>query len=156
MRLGSGAVVPLRARVLFATNRNLRQMVTEGTFREDLYYRVNVLGIHSRPLRERREDIPQLAQHFLATYARSYGRTVTNITPDALALLSEYAWPGNVRELENVMQSAILLCDGDSIRASNLPEDLQQGGSPVRPDDAGWNSFEDQLRDYKVRLANEA
>ena len=113
-RLGSSVPIPLRARVLFATNRNLKQMVGEGAFREDLYYRVNVVGIHAPALRDRREDISQLARHFLTMYARSYGKNVTSIGADAMALLCDYAWPGNIRELENVIQSAIVLADDDN------------------------------------------
>jgi DNA-binding NtrC family response regulator len=159
-RLGNSAAIPLRARVLFATNRNLRQMVGEGSFREDLYYRVNVVGIHAPALRDRREDIPQLAQHFLTMYARSYGKNVTSIGPEAMTLLSDYAWPGNIRELENVIQSAIVLADDVNIVPSNLPAELRQNDSKAMDSkaltDARWSSFEDQLRDYKVKLAMEA
>jgi DNA-binding NtrC family response regulator len=155
MRLGSSVAIPLRARVLFATNRNLKQMVGEGAFREDLYYRVNVVGIHAPALRDRREDIPQLARHFLTTYARSYGKDVTSIGPEAMTLLCDYAWPGNIRELENAIQSAIVLADETNIVPSNLPTELRQDDSKVLTD-ARWSSFEDQLRDYKVKLAMEA
>jgi DNA-binding NtrC family response regulator len=154
-RLGSSTPIPLRARILFATNRNLKQMVAEGTFREDLYYRINVVGIEAPALRNRREDIPGLAQHFLEKYSRSYGKIVTSIKPEALALLSEHNWPGNVRELENAIQSAIVLADDIAIQASNLPAELRQNDSKALTD-ARWLSFEDQLRDYKVRLAMEA
>ncbi len=154
-RLGSSVATPLRARVLFATNRNLKQMVGEGSFREDLYYRVNVVGIHAPALRDRREDIPQLARHFLTMYARSYGKNVTSIGPEAMTLLSDYAWPGNIRELENVIQSAIVLADDTTIVPSNLSSELRQNDSKVLTD-ARWSSFEDQLRDYKVKLAMEA
>ncbi len=154
-RLGSSVPIPLRARVLFATNRNLKQMVGEGAFREDLYYRVNVVGIHAPSLRDRREDIPQLARHFLAMYARSYGKNVTTIGPEALTLLCDYAWPGNIRELENVIQSAIVLADDITIVPSNLSAELHQTDTKALTD-ARWSSFEDQLRDYKVKLAMEA
>jgi DNA-binding NtrC family response regulator len=154
-RLGSSVATPLRARVLFATNRNLKQMVGEGTFREDLYYRVNVVGIHAPALRDRREDIPQLARHFLTMYAQSYGKNVTGIGPEALTLLCDYAWPGNIRELENVIQSAIVLADDTTILPSNLPAEFLQSDSKALTD-ARWSSFEDQLRDYKVKLALEA
>ncbi len=170
-RLGSSVPIPLHARVLFATNRNLKQMVVAGSFREDLYYRVNVVGIQAPALRDRREDIPQLAQHFLTMYARNYGKDVTSIAPEAMTLLCDYAWPGNIRELENAIQSAIVLADDTTIVPSNLPLDLRQGD--LRQDDlrqnmdlrqsdskvltdARWSSFEDQLRDYKVKLAMEA
>jgi two-component system response regulator AtoC len=161
MRLGSSTAIPLRARVLFATNKNLKQMVGEGTFREDLYYRVNVVGIQSQPLRDRRDDIAPLAQHFLDKYAASYGRSITSITPEALMLLREYEWPGNVRELENVIQSALIFSDdngdddGDdeSIGASSLPAELQRARLPVLDDEQQWISFEDQLTEYKTKLA---
>ncbi len=156
MRLGSSAAIPLRARMLFATNRNLKEMVEAGTFREDLYYRLNVVGIHARPLRERREDIPQLAQHFLARYGRSYRKPIANIDSDAIDLLCRYAWPGNVRELENVIQRAIVLSDNDRITAWDLPEGLRQDAANLVAETFRSNSFEDQLRDYKVRLAVEA
>src|SRR5580658_10088050 len=109
-RLGSSQPIPLQARLLFATHRNLLEMVQEGTFRQDLYYRVNVVDIKSPPLRDHTEDIPQLAEHFMEEYARLYHRSMSRIAPSAMALLLEYEWPGNVRELENVIQSAIILC----------------------------------------------
>jgi DNA-binding NtrC family response regulator len=153
MRLGSSTAVPLRARMLFATNRNLKQMVAAGEFREDLYYRLNVIRIHSQPLRNRADDIPQLAEHFVRTYAPAYGKSITGIRPEAMALLREHGWPGNVRELENVIQSAIILSDGEDIVASNLPEELQQTRTSVLNDALEWISFEDQLSEYKTRLA---
>lgn len=156
MRLGSSVAVPLRARMLFATNRNLRQMVDAGTFREDLYYRLNVLGIHARPLRERREDIPHLAQHFLGKYARAYRRRIGSIHPDALALLRGYDWPGNVRELENAIQRAVVLSDSDCIDPCNLPEMVRQSGTGSAAGTVSGTSFEDQLRDFRVKLAVDA
>ena len=155
-RLGSSKAMPLSARVLFATNRNLKRMVAEGTFREDLYYRLNVIGIQSQPLRDRPEDIPSIAQHFLVKYARGCGKAVLRLDPDALALLCEYAWPGNVRELENAIQSAIILSDGDLIRASNLPKELQRNDLRRLNVALGWSSFDQQLHDYKVKLAMDA
>ena len=161
-RLGSSKAIPLAARVVFATNRDLKRMVAEGTFREDLYYRLNVVGVHSRPLRERREEIPQLANHFLVRYARQYRNPATRIDPDALALLTEYAWPGNVRELENTIQSAIVVSDDDTIRVTHLPEEIQQtdlelsSGLQSVNEDLQWSSFERQLHDYKVKLALDA
>lgn len=155
-RLGSSKAIPLSARVLFATNRNLKRMVEEGTFREDLYYRLNVMGIQSQPLRDRPGDIPQIARHFLVKYAGGCRKAVPHIAPDALALLCEYAWPGNVRELENVIQSALILNDDDCIRASNLPEELQQTDLRRLNVALGWTSFDEQLHDYKVKLAVDA
>jgi DNA-binding NtrC family response regulator len=157
-RLGSNKLIPLNARVLFATHRNLQQMVEEGTFRRDLYYRVNVMTIQVPPLRERTQDIPLLARHFLKQYAAEFGKAVFDIRPSAMEALVEYEWPGNIRELENVIQGAIILADGDGLTRNDLPDFLQQiaddeseaaGSSDVE-------SLEGLLRQYKVSLANKA
>src|ERR1700691_3931218 len=100
-RLGSSQPIPLQARLLYATHKSLLEMVAEGTFRQDLYYRVNVLGIKSPALRDHTEDIPQLAQHFMEEYSRLYHKSMTRIRPNAMALLLQYEWPGNVRERGN-------------------------------------------------------
>jgi transcriptional regulator with PAS, ATPase and Fis domain len=155
-RLGTNKLIPLKARVLFATHRNLVDMVEEGTFRRDLFYRVNVMRIHVPPLRERTEDITLLADHFLQQYATAYHKPVREIRPNAMALLFDYDWPGNVRELENAIQGAIILAEGDSIGPEDLPEALQQMDVMGIGDPLATGSFEDQLREYKVRLANKA
>jgi DNA-binding NtrC family response regulator len=155
-RLGSSRLMPLRARLIFATHRNLKQMVEGGTFRQDLYYRVNVMGINSPPLRDRTEDIPVLAHHFLKEYTAIYQKPVQSIRPNAMALLVGYFWPGNVRELENVIQTAIITTERDSIGPENLPEALQQPDLLGVGDSLPGGSFEDQLRDYRVKLANKA
>jgi DNA-binding NtrC family response regulator len=154
-RLGSSVVVPLQARVLFATHRDLARMVEEGRFRLDLYYRINVMGIKAPALRDYAEDIPTLARHFLAKYGEIYRKPVAGIFPDAMALLVDYHWPGNVRELENAIQKAIILTDHDSIGPEHLPEDLQQNGLVV-DESPPPTSFEDRLRDYKIKLAHKA
>jgi DNA-binding NtrC family response regulator len=154
-RLGSNKLIPLKARVLFATHRNLAQMVDEGTFRQDLYYRVNVMRINIPPLRDRTEDIPMLAEHFVQQYAALFNKPVREIKPNAMALLFEYDWQGNIRELENAIQRAVILATGDSIVPEDLPEALQQPDL-MGSDDLIPGSFEDQLRDYKVKLANKA
>jgi DNA-binding NtrC family response regulator len=149
----------LRARLIFATHRDLTQLVTEGKFRQDLFYRINVMRIESSPLQESPEDIPQLARHFLRQYGQRFQKPMEDIEPDALALLLGYAWPGNVRELENVMQRAIILAPGQAIRVEDLNLILQEDdvagiGDVVDIGDyhpAG--SFERQLRDYKMKLA---
>ena len=155
-RLGSSVVVPLQARVLFATHRDLARMVEEGRFRLDLYYRINVMGIKAPALRDHTEDIPTLARHFLAKYGEIYRKPVSGIFPDAMALLVDYHWPGNVRELENAIQKAIILADHDLIGPEHLPEDLQQNGVVVAGESPPPTSFEDQLRDYKIKLAHKA
>ena len=108
--LGAERSERVDVRVIAATNRDLRQLVAEGRFQEDLYYRLSVIPLHIPPLRERREDVPLLAEHFLARHARRCGRPVPALAPEALQLLLEYDWPGNVRELENTLERAVVLC----------------------------------------------
>jgi DNA-binding NtrC family response regulator len=155
-RLGSSQPIPLQARLLFATHRNLLEMVEQGTFRQDLYYRVNVMGIKSPRLRDHTEDIPQLAQHFLEEYSQLYQRSMTRITPNAMVLLIEYMWPGNVRELENVIQSAIILSDDDTIQPKDLPNAMQHPDLLGLGDSLPGASFEEQMQDYKIKLAHRA
>jgi DNA-binding NtrC family response regulator len=156
-RLGSGEMVPLRARIVFATHRNLADMVREGTFRQDLYYRVNVMGIKSPPLRDRSDDIPVLARHFVAKYAEAYGASAPKlISPSAMALLVEHDWPGNIRELENVMQRALIVSDGDEIRPEHLPDTLQCPDLLGVGETLPSGSFEDQLQAFKLALARRA
>jgi DNA-binding NtrC family response regulator len=158
-RLGSNKLIPLRARLVFATHRDLAQLVAEGKFRQDLFYRINVMRIESPALQEHPEDIPQIAEHFLRHYSKMFQKPMDSIEPDALQMLQTYPWPGNVRELENVMQRAIVLAPGMTVRADDLalslPEDeVDEGEGVVNIGDyhpAG--SFERQLRDYKVKLA---
>jgi transcriptional regulator with PAS, ATPase and Fis domain len=155
-RLGSTQPIPLQARLLYATHRSLLEMVAEGTFRQDLYYRVNVMGIKSPALRDHTEDIPQLAQHFMEEYSRLYHRPMTRITPNAMALLLEYEWPGNVRELENVIQSAIILSDDESMLPKDLPKIMQHPDLLGLGDSLPGASFEEQMQDYKTKLAHRA
>jgi DNA-binding NtrC family response regulator len=155
-RLGSSHPIPLQARLVFATHRNLLGMVEGGTFREDLYYRVNVMGIKSPPLRDHTEDIPPLAQHFVKEYSRLCQSSVNRIAPNAMALLLEYAWPGNVRELENVVQSAIILGDGDAIRPQDLPSIMQHPDLLGVGDSLPRASFEEQMHDHKLKLVRNA
>jgi DNA-binding NtrC family response regulator len=156
MKLGSSRTIPLRARVLFATHRNLAEMVEEGTFRQDFYYRVNVMKINAPALRDRTEDIPVLAEHFLQQYSQLYQKPVRTIQPTAMAALIDYSWPGNVRELENIIQSAIILTEGDSIGLEDLPEAFQLLDPLCLEDTLPAGSFEAQLRDYRVKLAMKA
>ena len=111
-RVGGTEAVHVDIRLLTATNRELAAAVEQGVFREDLYYRLNVVQVHMPALRERREDIPLLAIHFLNHYARENGKEVTGFTPEALEFLSAYEWPGNVRQLENTMERCVVLCQG--------------------------------------------
>jgi transcriptional regulator with GAF, ATPase, and Fis domain len=115
--LGSERTEKVDVRVIAATNRDLRQMVAEGRFQEDLFYRLNVIPIHLPPLRERRDDIPVLVEHFLRKHAQRTGRRVDRIDDAALAALQQYDWPGNVRELENTIERAVVLSVGPVIGA---------------------------------------
>ena len=157
-RLGSNRVIPMRARVLFATHRNLSQLVEEGKFRSDLYFRVNVMQIQVPALKNRQEDIPLLANYFLDKFAAQYAKPVTRIDPCAMSRLMEYDWPGNVRELENAIARAVIVSQGSCIVARDLPESLQLEEETVSIDQAVvvTGSFEEQLRLYKIKLANRA
>jgi transcriptional regulator with GAF, ATPase, and Fis domain len=118
-RVGGDKIIKVDVRVLAATNRDLRQMVNKGTFREDLYYRLSVILIENPPLRERKEDIPQLVHHFLADVAKKRGMSL-NIAVDAMSSLMSHDWPGNVRELRNVVERAASLCDTPTITRADL------------------------------------
>ncbi|MEO8657959.1 MAG: sigma-54 dependent transcriptional regulator, partial [Bryobacteraceae bacterium] len=159
-RLGSNRVLPLKARVVFATHRNLEEMVEQGTFRRDLFFRVNVMRIHVPPLCDRTEDIPMLARHFVQQYSVAYGKPVKDVDPNAMELLVDYDWPGNIRELENVIQGAVIYADGDTITAADLPDTLHSQEYGAIPIDGGnvdtGSSFEEQLRQHKLALVNRA
>jgi DNA-binding NtrC family response regulator len=155
-RLGSNKLIPLTARVLFATHRNLEEMTETGGFRKDLFYRVNVTNIKVPPLRDRTEDIPLLASHFLTKFATEYGKDVRDIRPNAMELLVEYSWPGNIRELENVIQGAVILADGDSLTPADLPEQIRQIEQESVITEFAPGSFDDLLRQFKINLANQA
>ena len=124
----------VNVRVIAATNRNLRDMIAEGTFREDLFYRLNVIHLVVPPLRERREDIPALIDHFMACFTRNNGHPVKYISPDANKLLCEYSWPGNVRELENVIERLVVTGRTESVMSESLPMEVRtQQAIGLRP-----------------------
>jgi DNA-binding NtrC family response regulator len=125
-RVGGSHEIPVDVRVVAATNRDLRAMVADGRFRDDLYYRINVLSIDVPPLRERRDDIPVLIDHFLRKHTRNTSRLVKGLNPEARRMMNDYGWPGNVRQLESAIERAILLCEGDMITPDDLPSELQQ------------------------------
>jgi two-component system response regulator HydG len=120
--VGATDAIPVDTRLIAATNRDLDQDIKVGRFRSDLYYRLNVISIHLPPLRQRRDDIPVLAEHFLHRIAGIRKEPVKRLQPQALELLQEYQWPGNVRELENALERAIILTSSDTIGADVLPE----------------------------------
>jgi DNA-binding NtrC family response regulator len=120
--VGARKPVKVNIRLVSATNRNMIEMVKAGQFREDLYYRLNVFPIMVPPLRDRKEDIPALVDHFITRFAAEEGRKVRGITAEALSLLRAYAWPGNVRQLENTVFRAIVLCEGDTLELQDFPQ----------------------------------
>ncbi len=158
-RLGSNKLIPLRARLIFATHRDLGKLVAEGKFRQDLFYRINVIRIDSPPLQEHPDDIPRIAKHFLRHYAQVFQKPMESIEPSALEQLQSYSWPGNVRELENVIQRAIILATGTTVRSEDLSLNMHEDdrsdidGVVDIGDYHPAGSFERQLRDYKVKLA---
>jgi DNA-binding NtrC family response regulator len=159
-RLGSSKLIPLRARLIFATHQDLAKLVTEGKFRQDLYYRINVMRIESPALQDRSEDIPAIANHFLRRYSETFQKPMDAIEPDAMAILESYAWPGNVRELENVMQRAIILAPGRTVRSADLSLSVTEEEPSTEFEDVvnigdyqPASTFDRQLQDYKVRLA---
>ena len=123
-RVGGTRAIKIDVRVIAATNVDLKQAVARGAFREDLYYRLNVVPIEVPPLRERIEDLPLLVEHFVRQYARQFGKRVQGLSPEALGALAEYRWPGNVRELQNVVERCVVLAEGSVIGLNDLPLDV--------------------------------
>jgi transcriptional regulator with GAF, ATPase, and Fis domain len=123
-RLGGERRISVDVRILAATNRDLLREVEAGAFREDLFYRLNVIPVLMPPLRERKNDIPLLARHFLQKFSEEQGRPIGDFTPDAMRLLLDYPWPGNVRELENMVEHAVVLTKGDKVDARDFPGSL--------------------------------
>ncbi|MGH9357364.1 MAG: sigma-54-dependent transcriptional regulator [Terriglobia bacterium] len=131
VRVGGTQAVKVDVRILAATNRNLEQLLREGGFRQDLYYRIKVIPIVCPPLRERREDIAVLATHFLCRAAVAAARNISGISADALRVLEEYDWPGNVRQLEWAMERAVLLGEGESVMVQDLPSEILENEHPL-------------------------
>jgi DNA-binding NtrC family response regulator len=119
-KVGGREPIPIDVRVIATTNRDPKQLIEDGTFREDLYYRLNVIPIKLPPLRERMEDLPVLAEHFMKKHSKENGKNISSIAPETLTLLNKYQWRGNVRELENIIERAVLICQGDTIEPANL------------------------------------
>lgn len=130
-RVGGTRAIKIDVRVVAATNRDLRAMVADGRFRDDLYYRINVLSVDVPPLRERRDDIPVLINYFLKKHTRNTSRLVRGLTPETKRVMTDYSWPGNVRQLESAIERAILLCEGDLITIEDLPLEVRQEARPA-------------------------
>ncbi|HSL20033.1 MAG TPA: sigma-54 dependent transcriptional regulator [Vicinamibacterales bacterium] len=158
-RLGGTEETEADIRIIAATNRDLSKLVAEGKFREDLFYRINVIPVRLPPLRDRLEDIPLLAEHFLAKYASQIGRKLSGISPEAMRLLQAYPWPGNIRELENAIERAVTLEAGSFVQASSLPEHVQSGTSGDGKDavvlDSGFD-LERHVEDIEREYISEA
>ncbi|MDE3018161.1 MAG: sigma-54-dependent Fis family transcriptional regulator [Nitrospirota bacterium] len=162
-RVGGTAVVRLDCRLVGATNQDLATLVKEGRFREDLFYRLNVVRIPLPPLRQRREDIPMLAHHFLQQCAGGQPHPIRGFLPETMACLQQYAWPGNVRELENVIERVVSLSRGPLVLPSDLPEAIRQahsgstaGTGGHAPGESGaWLTLEEMEKQYLQRVLQE-
>ena len=155
MRLGGMETIRVDVRIIAATNVDLKQMTEEGRFREDLFYRLHVINVQLPPLRERKEDIPVLVQHFLRKYGSENGKGNLELSPEALDLLMDYDWPGNVRELENVIERAVVLSSGPGIGSDLIPDAVRRSPAfqmprlTVPPEGI---SFKDVISDFEKRL----
>jgi DNA-binding NtrC family response regulator len=156
MHLGGVQEVQVDVRIIAATNVDLRQLVREGKFRDDLYYRLNVITIELPPLRNRREDIPLLVDFFLKKFSQENEKPLRQISPEALRMLVDYNWPGNVRELENVMERAVVLSAGPAIGVDLLPDHVVGRGSSFHPIDARPDaSLFDIMEECERRIIND-
>ena len=153
MHLGGVSEIQVDVRIIAATNVDLKAAVKEGRFRDDLYYRLNVITVDLPPLRERREDIPLLADHFIKKFAQENGKGVKQITPEALRPLLDYEWRGNVRELENVIERAVVLSTSNTIGLELLPDEVlgRTSGSQVFQHRADASLF-DIMEDCERRI----
>jgi DNA-binding NtrC family response regulator len=151
-RVGGTQEVPVDFRVICATNRDLEEAVRAGTFREDLYYRINIFTITIPPLRDRPEDILPIAQHFLQRFAQSMGRKVTGFAPEAQELLRRHPWPGNIRELANAVERALVVCRDGEVHREHLPITALSGGGPVEHESATSLPLEEIERRHILRV----
>lgn len=125
-RVGGTSLIKMRCRVISATNRNLEEMIENKEFREDLFYRINVIHLKIPPLRERKEDIPLLVKRFIEKFSKINNKNIYDIDEEALEILMEYDWPGNVRQLENIIERAVVLCQGEIITSQHLPQRIKE------------------------------
>ena len=143
--LGGTETLTSNARVIAATNQNLAELVEQGEFRQDLYYRINVIRLQLPPLRARKEDIPLLVDHFLHFFSSLKGKMITDISPAAMAILMDHDYPGNVRELQNVIEHALVICRSSLIRVDDLPEHLRPNERDRVPEMPSLGELESQL-----------
>lgn len=155
IRVGANEPRHVNVRLVSATNHDLEELVKEGKFRNDLFFRIRGMQIHLPPLRERREDIPQLVQHFVNKFADQMNKPALTVAEDAMMMLMRHDWPGNVRQLINVVQNTVIVCDGEKIEPRHLPPEVQQHGDhegPSGPFTGGGMSL-DQLEKQAIREA---
>ena len=149
LRLGATEPVKVNNRVIAATNRDINGMVKNGTFRQDLYFRLNVVTLHIPPLAERKDDIPLLMHHFLQRYSAQMRKNVTGIADDVVGVLTNHDFPGNVRELENIIERGVALCNGDTVEMAQLSDELRETIKPVfRKKDGEMPTLEDHEMAY--------
>jgi len=158
-RLGGTKTIKVDVRLIAATNRDLREALEQGTFREDLYYRLNVVPIDIAPLRERKEDIPDLVNLFISRFAGESGKDIEGITPQATQILLNYHWPGNVRELQNIVERACALSKGPQLEAPDIHIDARptkggNGAPGFLPDGMTLEQWEDEMVLEALKRAN--
>lgn len=154
-RIGGHQTIRVDIRIIAATNRSLQTMVKAGTFREDLFYRLNVIHLQLPPLRERREDIALLANHFLQKFSSENQRDIIDIDPTAMSILSAWSWPGNIRELSNVIERAVVMNTGAVIFADDLPDQFRSPVSAiteVKPTQTGERSLKEEIKREEKRI----
>ncbi|MEI7934680.1 MAG: sigma-54 dependent transcriptional regulator, partial [Chlorobiaceae bacterium] len=155
-RIGSNTPLKANARIVAATNRDLEAMVREGTFRQDLFYRLNVVSIRIPPLRDRREDIPPLAEVFVRRFASENNKRIAGISREAMDTLMKYSYPGNVRELENIIQQSVVLSRGETIMVNDLPVRLHEGIQNAGSWQSGSDSFTEKVEAFERSLILDA
>ena len=150
-RVGDTKAIPIDIRLICATNKNIEQMVRNGEFREDLYYRINTMHLHLPALRERTDEIVPLAEMFIARYAEKYRRNVSGLTPEAAGMLKNHYWSGNIRELQNCIEKAVILCDGNTISASDV--ELQKMKTARTTAEMSGNETLEETEEKTIRAA---
>jgi len=151
-RLGSNKSIQLDVRVIAATNQDIESALEEGTFRKDLYYRLNTLTVDIPPLRERKEDIPLLADHILSMYAKVHKKNVTTISPEVIEQFMNYSWPGNVRELEKVIERGVVLAKGTVVHTEQLPEEIKEVKQASRQQDFMGNTLSESVELLETKM----
>ena len=155
-RVGSGAETEVDVRLIGATHRDLQALVAAGEFREDLFYRLNVVSVQLPPLRSRKRDIPVLIEHFLARYAEENGKSVREVSKEAMDLLMRYSYPGNVRELQNIVERAVVMARGEIVTQADLPVDIQELQSATAPPPLSGTTLSDQVEELEKKAIAQA